>query len=315
MQKIGSSDLNVYPLALGGNTFGWTSSESESHNVLDAFTAGGGNLIDTADVYSAWGDGNSGGESETIIGHWLAARNNRSDVVVATKVSQHPEFRGLSATNIAAAAEASLTRLGTDYIDLYYAHFDDAGTPLEETVSAFNDLVVAGKVRHVALSNYSAERVTEWVGIARSNGFALPVALQPQYNLVHREVFEAELAPLATEYNLGVVPYYALASGFLTGKYRSAEDLSVSVRGGSVGAYLNDSGLRIISTLDEIAQAHNTEIASVALAWLQSKPTVVAPIASARVVSQLGALLAAAELTLSADEVGQLDDVSAPVPA
>jgi aryl-alcohol dehydrogenase-like predicted oxidoreductase len=311
MPTIGSSDLDVYPLALGGNTFGWTSDEATSFEVLDAYLAGGGNFIDTADGYSAWAPGNSGGESETIIGRWMSQRNNRDQVVVGTKVSQHPDFRGLSASNVAAAANASLQRLGTDTIDLYYAHFDDASTPLEETVTAFNDLVVAGKVRYVALSNYSADRIDEWVTIARTNGFALPVALQPQYNLVRREAFERDLAPVAERFNLGVVPYFSLAAGFLTGKYRSRDDLEGAARGPMAGGYFSDEGLAVVRTLDEIASVHSAEIATVALAWLQSKPTVVAPIASASKIEQLGALMAAAELSLSADELAALDAVSA----
>jgi aryl-alcohol dehydrogenase-like predicted oxidoreductase len=313
MPTIGSSDLDVYPLALGGNTFGWTSDEAASFEVLDAYTAAGGNFIDTADGYSAWVPGNSGGESETIIGRWMSQRGNRDSVVIGTKVSQHPDFRGLSASNIAAAADASLQRLGTDSIDLYYAHFDDAATPLEETVTAFNDLVVAGKVRHVAVSNYSAERIEEWVTIARINGFALPVALQPHYNLVHREAFERDLAPVAERFNLGVMPYYSLASGFLTGKYRTQDDLAGAARGQAAGGYLTDEGLAVVRTLDEIASVHNAEIATVALAWLQSKPTVVAPVASASKVEQLGALMAAADLSLSEGELAALDAASAMV--
>ncbi|PRY68996.1 aryl-alcohol dehydrogenase (NADP+) [Glaciihabitans tibetensis] len=313
MPTIGSSDLDVYPLALGGNTFGWTSDEATSVEVLDAYIAAGGNFVDTADGYSAWAPGNSGGESETIIGRWMSRRGNRDSVVIGTKVSQHPDFRGLSASTVAAAANASLQRLGTDHIDLYYAHFDDAATPLEETVAAFNDLVVAGKVRHVAVSNYSAERIDEWVSIARTNGFVLPVALQPHYNLVHREQFERDLAPAAERFNLGVMPYYALASGFLTGKYRTREDLAGAARGQAAGGYLTDGGLAVVLTLAEIGSVHNAEIATVALAWLQSKPTVVAPVASASVVAQLGALMAAAELSLSADEIAALDAVSAAV--
>jgi aryl-alcohol dehydrogenase-like predicted oxidoreductase len=314
MPTIGSSTLDVYPLALGGNTFGWTSSEDESQQVLDAYTSTGGNFIDTADGYSAWAPGNSGGESETIIGRWMSLRGNRTNLVIGTKVSTHPEFRGLAASTVAAAADASLTRLGTDYIDLYWAHFDDADTPLEETVGAFNDLVVTGKVRYVALSNYSAARITEWVEIARANNFALPVALQPHYNLVHRAAFERELSPVVERFGLGVVPYSALASGFLTGKYRNRDDLDGAVRGGAAGSYLSPEGLAVIGALEEIASVHNTEIASVALAWLQAKPSVVAPIASARVVAQLGSLMESAGLELSPNEVLALDAVSAAVP-
>lgn len=314
MPTIGSSTLDVYPLALGGNTFGWTSDEATSHEVLDAYTAAGGNFIDTADGYSSWAPGNSGGESETIIGRWMQQRGNRDNVIIGTKVSQHPDFSGLAAANVAAAADASLTRLGTDHIDLYYAHFDDADTPLEETVGAFNDLVVAGKVRYVALSNYSAARITEWVEIARANGFASPVALQPQYNLVHRGAFERELGPVAERFGLGVVPYFSLAAGFLTGKYRTRADLEGTARGGMAGGYFSPEGLAVVSALEEIASVHNTEIATIALAWLQSKPSVVAPIASASAVGQLGALMESAGVELSADEIVALDAVSAAVP-
>jgi aryl-alcohol dehydrogenase-like predicted oxidoreductase len=311
MRTIGSSNLTVYPLALGGNTFGWTSDEAASFEVLDAYTAAGGNFIDTADVYSAWAPGNSGGESEIIIGRWMSQRGNRDDIVVGTKVSQHPDFPGLSAANGAAAAEASLQRLGTDHIDLYYAHYDDSATPLEETVSTFNDLVVAGKVRHVAISNYSPARIEEWLSIAQANGFALPVALQPEYSLVHRTEFERDLAPVAERFNLGVAPYYSLAAGFLTGKYRTRDDLAGTAREKMAGGYFTDEGLAVVTALDEIATARGVEIATVALAWLQAQPTVVAPIASARVVGQLGALMAAAELDLTAEEVVVLDTVSA----
>jgi aryl-alcohol dehydrogenase-like predicted oxidoreductase len=313
MPTIGSSDLSIFPLALGGNTFGWTSDETTSGKVLDAFTARGGNFIDTADGYSAWVEGNSGGESETIIGAWMAQRGNRDDLVIGTKVSQHPDFPGLSAANVAAAAEASLTRLQTDHIDLYYAHFDDASTPLDETVTAFNDLVVAGKVRYIGLSNYSAARISEWFSIAEAKGFALPVALQPQYNLVHRTAFERDIAPLATKHGVGVVPYFALAAGFLTGKYRTRDDLDGAARGQMAGGYFSDEGLAVVSALDEIAAAHNTEVATVALAWLQAKPTVVAPIASARVVEQLDSLMDSAFLTLTDADLARLDTVSATV--
>ena len=311
MTRIGTSDLDVFPLNLGGNTFGWTSDRDESHAVLDAFAEGGGNFIDTADGYSAWVEGNTGGESETIIGEWMTARGNRESIVVATKVSQHPDFAGLAAATVLAAADASLARLGTDHIDLYYAHFDDASVPLEETVGAFNDLVVAGKVRYVGVSNYTAERIAEWVAIARREGYALPVALQPHYNLVHREPFESQLLPVAEANGLGVMPYSSLASGFLTGKYRSAADQSKSVRGGGMGTNLTPKGFAIIDRLEAVGKEHGASVATVALAWLRAKPSIVAPIASARTPEQLGDLLAAASLTLSADEVASLDTVSA----
>ena len=311
MTTIGSSSLDVFPLALGGNTFGWTSDEATSHAVLDAFVAGGGNFVDTADGYSSWVPGNSGGESETIIGSWFAARGNRADVVLGTKVSQHPDFKGLGGANVAAAADASLARLGTDYIDLYYAHFDDASTPLEETVSAFNDLVVSGKIRAVGVSNYTAERVAEWFAIAEAEGYTLPVALQPNYNLVERANYENTLAPIVAEKGLGVVPYYGLASGFLTGKYRTAADFSKSPRGGGMAKYLDNGGLDVLAALDTVAAEHDASLASVALAWLRSRPGVVAPIASARTIEQLPDLLASATLELTAEQTAALDAASA----
>jgi len=312
--RIGTSDLDVFPLALGGNTFGWTSDEVESHSVLDAFVAGGGNFIDTADVYSAWAPGNAGGESETIIGSWIAARGTHDDVVIGTKVSQHPQFKGLSAKNVAAAADASLARLGVDAIDLYWAHFDDADTPLEETVNAFDQLLQDGKVRNIALSNYSAARVAEWFDIAERNGFTLPIALQPHYNLVTREPYESEFAALVETKQIGVVPYFSLAAGFLTGKYRSRDDLAGAAREGQVGGYFTDEGLAVVGVLDDISAAHGVELATTALAWLRAQPNVVAPIASARTLEQLPALLASAALTLTADDLAALDAVSAAVP-
>jgi aryl-alcohol dehydrogenase-like predicted oxidoreductase len=308
------SELDVFPLALGGNTFGWTSDESTSRDVLDAYVGAGGNFLDTADGYSAWVPGNSGGESETIIGGWLAARGNRDRVVVATKVSQHPQFRGLAASNVAAAADASLKRLGTDYIDLYYAHYDDANTPLEETAGAFDALVKAGKVRMIGVSNYTADRVREWFAVARANGFALPVAIQPHYNLVSRVRYEREIAPVAAAEHLAVVPYYGLASGFLTGKYKTAADLDVSPRGGSAAGYLNADGLAVVNVLEDVAAGHGVAPATVALAWLRGRPDVAAPIASARTVEQLPALVASATLDLTADEVRALDEVSSRLP-
>ncbi|TDW48217.1 aryl-alcohol dehydrogenase-like predicted oxidoreductase [Curtobacterium sp. PhB42] len=315
MPRIGTSDLHVFPLALGGNVFGWTSDESTSHQVLDAYTAAGGDFIDTADVYSAWAPGNEGGESERVIGSWLAASGKRDDVVIATKGSQHPQFQGLGADTVAAAARASLQRLGTDRIDLYYAHFDDQSTPLEETVRAFDQLVTDGIVRYTAISNYSKDRAEEWIRIATENGLAQPVAIQPHYNLVTREPYESEIAPLAHAHGLGVVPYFALAAGFLTGKYRTKDDFAGKDREGQVSGYFNDEGLAVVDALSTIAEARGTELATVALAWLQAQPDVVVPIASARNTEQLPALLASAELELSADELQTLSDVSAKVPA
>lgn len=310
MTVIGTSDLNIFPLALGGNTFGWTSDKAASEQVLDAFTAKGGNFIDTADGYSAWVPGHSGGESETIIGDWTKSRGNRSDVVIATKVSTHPEFKGLAAQNIDAAVDASLERLQTDYIDLYYAHFDDVETPLLETVAAFDSLVQAGKVRHVGISNYSPERIDEWFSIVERNDFSVPIALQPHYNLVERRNFEQNLAPRAEEHKLSVFPYFSLASGFLTGKYRFAEDLEGAARSGGVGTYLNDAGLRVVDALAQVADARGVSITTTALAWLRSKPTVAAPLASVSKVEQLDDLFAAAELDLTPEEVSVLDSAS-----
>ena len=315
MPRIGTSDLTVFPLALGGNVFGWTADERTSHQVLDAYSGAGGDFIDTADVYSAWAPGNEGGESERVIGSWLAASGKRDDVVIATKVSQHPRFSGLSADTVAAAARASLERLGTDRIDLYYAHFDDEQTPLEETVRAFDQLVREGLVRYTAISNYSGARAAEWIRIAKENDLVLPVAIQPHYNLVTREPYESDIAPLAAAEGLGVVPYFSLAAGFLTGKYRTKEDFAGKDREGQVAGYFTDAGLAVVDALSTIAEAHDSEIATVALAWLQAQPDVVAPIASARNTEQLPALLASADLELSADELRTLTDVSAAVPA
>ncbi|GAA1616540.1 aldo/keto reductase [Actinoplanes couchii] len=303
--------ISALPLALGGNTFGWTSDRATSHQVLDAFVAAGGDFIDTADSYSAWAPGNSGGESETVIGAWLAARGNRDQLVIGTKVSQHPQFRGLSAVNVAAAADASLTRLGIDHIDLYWAHFDDAATPLAETAAAFDALVRAGKVRAIGLSNYTGERIREWFAVARREGFALPTALQPHYNLIKRGGYERDIAPVAAQEDLAVVPYYGLAAGFLTGKYRTADDLGQSPRGHGAAALLNGPGLAVLKVLDDVAAAHGVAPATVALAWLRGRPQVAAPIASARTVDQLPALIASATVELTAGERAALDEVSA----
>lgn len=309
MTRIGSSDLDIVPLSLGGNVFGWTADHDTSFAVLDAFHAGGGNFIDTADAYSAWVPGNSGGESETLIGEWLASRKPEN-VVVATKVSQHPEFRGLRAKNIRAAAEASLTRLGVDTIDLYYAHFDDADTPLEETVAGFADLVSDGLVRYVAVSNYTAERIREWISLAEAGGFDLPVAIQPHYNLVHRAEVERDIVPVAEQYGMSLVPYYALASGFLTGKYRTPDAAGDSPRAEGAAKLATPAGIALIDALDEIGQAHGASIATTALAWLRAQPTVAAPIASASKVEQVADLLASTSLELSADEIARLSQAS-----
>ncbi|BDR54335.1 oxidoreductase [Bombiscardovia apis] len=303
-------DTDVFPLVLGGNTFGWTSDEANSKEVLDSYVEAGGNLIDTADVYSAWAPGHSGGESEIVLGRWLATSGKRDQVMVATKVSQHPQYQGLSADNITAAADESLLRLGLDHIDLYYAHFDDEKTPLEETAAAFDKLVKDGKVRAIGLSNYSAERIREWFKIAHENNLTLPVALEPQYNLVHRKDYESGLMQVAKDENLSVFPYFSLASGFLTGKYRTEDDLKGKKREGMVKDYFTPAGLDVVSELDRIAKEHDAELATVALAWLNHRPQIAAPIASARIPSQLPALLAAAKLELSDEDVEALNKVS-----
>ena len=310
MTRIGNSDLTVFPLSLGGNVFGWTADRDTSFAVLDAFVDGGGDFVDTADSYSAWVPGNSGGESETIIGEWLASRKPEG-VVVATKVSQHPDFSGLAGANVRAAAEASLRRLGVDAIDLYYAHFDDADTPLDETVEAFGRLVADGLVRNIAVSNYSADRIREWIDISDRIGVPRPVAVQPHYNLVHRNDVEEQIIPVAEEFALGLVPYYSLASGFLTGKYRSTDAAGQSSpRAGGAAKYATEAGLRIIDALEEIGHAHGASIAATSLAWLRAQPTVVAPIASARTVEQVPDLLAGGRLELADDEVAALNRAS-----
>lgn len=314
MTRIAHTDIDVFPLALGGNVFGWTADREESFRILDAFHAGGGSFIDTADSYSAWAPGHTGGESETIIGAWLAERGH-TDVTVATKVSQHPQFRGLAASTVRAAAEASLERLGVESIDLYYAHFDDADTPLEETVAAFGQLVSDGLVRYTAVSNYSADRIREWVRIARELGVAEPVAIQPHYNLVHRET-EDDIVPVAEEFGLSLVPYFSLAKGFLTGKYRSTDAAAHDTpRAQGAAVYATPQGLQIIQVLERIGKAHDVSIAATALGWLRAKPTVVAPIASASKLSQVADLLDGGRVELTADEVAELDEVSEWTPA
>lgn len=311
LRKLGSSDLHVFPLALGGNVFGWSADEAQSFAVLDAYTAAGGNFVDTADTYSSWVEGNEGGESETVIGRWLASRGNRADVLVATKVGAHPRYKGLGATTIKAAAEESLRRLGTDYIDLYYTHFDDESVPVEEIVTALDQLVKDGKVRAVAASNISPERLRASLDFAEAEGLARYVALQPHYNLVSRETYEGALLETAEQAGLAAVPYFALASGFLTGKYRPGTAVA-SVRAGSAAQHLEtERGRKVLAALDAVAEAHDAEAATVALAWLASRPTVVAPIASARTVEQLPALVAVAELELTEAELAVLDEASA----
>ncbi|CAM2796087.1 aldo/keto reductase [Actinomyces slackii] len=313
------ADLEVSPIGFGGNVFGWTADESTSHDLLDAFLAQGGNVIDTADGYSFWAAGNSGGESETVIGSWLHKRKRRDDVVLATKVSTKPDRSGLAASNIDTALKESLTRLRTDYVDIYYAHFDDANTPLEETITAFEDARRQGLVRHVALSNYSPERINEWVSIAQVNGFAPPVVLQPHYNLLHRGDVEGpgNRGEVAAAHGLGLMPYFSLAAGFLTGKYRRGQQAQGD-RAGMVADYDREECYAVVDALVEIAAAHGVEPAAVALAWLRDRPGVVAPLASARNLDQLGPLLQAMSLELAEEETEMLtraSDAARPQPA
>jgi len=312
MENLGSTDLEIFPLNLGGNVFGFTSDERQSFDVLDAFTEGGGNFVDTADSYSAWVPGNEGGESEAIIGKWMAQRGNRDEIVIGTKVSAHPDREGLSAENITKAAEDSLKRLQTDRIDLYYAHFDDEDTPLEETLLAMDELVKTGKVRYLAASNYSPERIEEALAIQDRLGLSRWVALQPHYNLVERDEFEkGGKQALAKKENLAVIPYFSLAKGFLTGKYRSKDEPGDSPRAPAAIEYLDDRGLTVLAALDEVAAAHEVEVAAVSIAWLKAQPTVAAPLASARTAEQLEPLLQGARLELSEAEIDGLNEASA----
>lgn len=303
MTRIG--DLDVLPLNLGGNVFGWTADEPTSFQILDAFVDAGGSFVDTADMYSAWIPGNSGGDSERVIGSWLRRTGRRDDLVIATKVAKHPEFQGLSPDNIRAALDASLERLGTDHVDLYYAHFDDEAVPMADIVGALSSLVDAGKVRHIAISNFSPERIDEWFAVTEADGLHRAVALQPGYSLADRAFEQNGLRDAAQRHELAVLPYSALASGFLTGKYRPGVDVS-SPRAGGASRFLDERGLRILAALDQVAAERRTEVASVALAWLRQRPTVAAPIASASTLEQLPALLASAELTLEASEMDLL---------
>ena len=310
MTRIGNTPLDVFPLCLGGNVFGWTADEKQSFAVLDAYAAAGGNFIDTADVYSAWVPGHAGGESETIIGRWMARRGNRDRMVIATKVGMFPDLGGLSAKTVRAAAQASLGRLQTDHIDLYYAHRDDPATPLEETLRAFDALVHEGKVRYVAASNFTEARLSKALATSGRLGLARYVALQPHYNLVHRSEYEGGLAALCAREGLACFPYYALASGFLAGKYRPGSKVE-SARASGAAKYLDERGLRVLAALDAIAAERRTTVAAVALAWLSARPAVVGPIASARTPEQLEELLAFISMRLREDERKRLDDASA----
>ena len=307
VRTLGGSDLGTPRLALGGNVFGWTASGEEAFAILDRFDAAGGTMIDTADVYSSWVPGHQGGESETLLGEWLKRRGRRDDVLIATKVGYDA---GLSAETIAAAAEDSLRRLGT-HIDLYYAHKDDAGTPLAETLAAFDRLVKAGKVRWIGASNYSAARLAEALDLSEREGLARYEVLQPEYNLLVRDRFEGELQQLCMDRVVGVLPYFGLAAGFLTGKYRSEQDKAKSVRGSRMDAYMNDRGFRVLADLDEVAAEAGATPAQVALAWLAAQPGVTAPIASATSRAQLDELLGVLTLELSGEQLERLTDAGA----
>jgi aryl-alcohol dehydrogenase-like predicted oxidoreductase len=310
-RRLGRSGLEIAPLMFGGNVLGWTADEATSFNLLDRFAAAGLNAIDTADVYSSWVPGHKGGESETVIGNWLKARGGRDKVIVATKVGWDQKQGGLKRERILAKAEASLKRLKTDYIDLYQSHLDDPETPLEETLAAHEALIRQGKVRAIGASNHGAPRLAEALRVSAAKGLPRYETLQPHHNLYQRADYERELEPLALKEGIGVIPYYSLASGFLTGKYRSEADFGKSPRGAGAGAMLNARGLRILSALDEVAARTKSTPAGVALAWLMARPSITAPIASATSLEQLEELIAATRLTLDAEAMQLLDGASA----
>lgn len=312
-RKLGNSGLQVSPLCLGGNVFGWTADEATSFKLLDAFVGAGLNFIDTADAYSSWAPGHMGGESETVIGNWFKQSGKRNQVVIATKVGWEisPEKKGLKKKYILNGVEESLRRLRTDHIDLYFAHKDDPGTPLEETLEAFARLLQEGKVRAIGASNYSAERLAEALALSKTQGLPRYEVLQPHYNLADRADYEKALEPLAVKEGLGVVSYFSLAKGFLSGKYRSEADLGQSVRGGGVKAYLNERGFRILAALDSVAKEKSSKPARVALAWLMARPSITAPIASATKLDQLHDLVEATKLELDAASIEKLNEASA----
>ena len=311
-RKLGNSGIEVAPLALGTNVFGWTVEERAAFTILDAFVAAGGNLIDTADSYSRWVAGNKGGESETIIGKWMKQSGKRDKVVIATKVGSEMGLKrkGLSKPYILSAIEGSLRRLQTEAIDLYQSHRDDADTPLEETLDAYAQLIKQGKVRAIGASNFTAERLSEALRISEQRGYPAYQSLQPRYNLYDRAEYERTLEPLCRERGLGVITYYSLASGFLSGKYRSEKDLSKSVRGLGVKIYMNDRGFRILKALDQVARHYRSTPASVSLAWLMARPGMTAPIASATSPDQLHDLIAATKLELDEESIRLLDTAS-----
>ncbi|GJH18573.1 aldo/keto reductase [Caballeronia novacaledonica] len=310
-RSIGTSELKIAPLVFGGNVFGWTADERTSFSILDAFVDHGLNFIDTADVYSAWVEGHQGGESETIIGKWFKESGKRHRVMLATKVGKLGTRAGLTAANIAAAVDDSLRRLKTDYIDVYFSHYDDENTPLDQTLDAYQKLIKAGKVRVIGASNYTGERLDAALAVAKESGLPAYQILQPEYNLYDREGYETGLEPVAEQHKIAVVPYYGLASGFLSGKYRSKEDTRLKARGSRVEKYLNARGFRILDALDEVAKRNDTTPATVALAWMIARPSVTAPIASATSVGQLESLAAATRLQLATEDIQLLDEASA----
>ena len=311
MTRLGTTDLYVSRLCLGGNVFGWTATAAESAGALDAFLAAGGNFIDTADSYAHWADGNTGGESETILGEWMAARRNRDQVVLATKVGEGPRLRGLAPDNIRAAVDASLTRLQTDAVDILYAHFDDQTVPLADALGAFDEIVRAGKARYVAASKYSAARLAEALDVQAREGFAPFVALSHHYNLMRRDSYEGEMEQLCTARGVAFVPFFALASGFLTGKYRTVP-VAGAARERYVADYLADArGPAVLAALDQVAASHEVSQAAVALAWLAAKPGITAPVASARTAAQAAEITAMLSLELSAADMATLDAASA----
>ncbi len=315
-RTMGRTGLFVAPICLGGNVFGWTIDEPTSFKVLDAYVAGGGGFIDSADVYARWAPGNDGGESETVLGNWLRERGNRDKLIIATKggspMDDSPHMKGLSRRRIIAAVDASLKRLKTDYIDLYQSHQDDRNTPLEETLRAYSDLIQAGKIRYIGASNYSAWRLTRALWESERHNFPRYETIQPPYHLLNRADYERELEPLCQELGVGVITYSSLASGFLTGKYRRDGALPNSQRAGGVQQrFMNDRGFAILDAVEGVAKAHNATSTQIALAWILSRPGMTAPIASATSVEQVGELLGAAEITLSADDLTALDTASA----
>lgn len=311
-RQLGNTDISISPLVFGGNVFGWTADKQRSFELLDRFVDAGLETFDTADVYSTWVPGNQGGESETIIGEWMKSRANRDRVVVITKVGMEmPKGKGLSARWIEQAVEDSLRRLQTDRIDLYFSHIFDADVPVEETLRAYERLISAGKVRAIGASNHSAEQLATALKLSAEEGLPRYEVLQPEYNLYDRASYDGSLRDLAIEHGLGVITYYSLASGFLTGKYRSTEDLGKSPRGGGIKRYLDQRGLQILSALDEVAKAHDAAVAEVALAWLMARKGVTAPIVSASGLDQLESLIRSTRLQLSADDIAQLDQASA----